>query len=311
MRRYRMRLRRPGFSGVRTPVERPSQSSRRLLLLGLASAALAVPVWYWTTQTVDGQRVADIVLYGRVLAGSGARSAASDTLATVSLASAAVVAVGLAALGFVRGGLGLATAVFVFVTGANVTSQLLKEVLERPNLLGRAAYAVGNSFPSGHVTLVASLGLACILVAPRSLRTPVSIVVALMLAAVGVSTIMAGWHRLADVIGGILIALAWASIVTAALVRAQGWMPRRTWGRGRGGSVTTLAGIAGSIVIVAGTVALAFTALDPTALGEAVERGTLSPPSFAAALVVALGSAVVACAGFVWALRGVAVESPG
>lgn len=311
MRRYRMRLRRPRFSGLRTPVVVPVHSARRLVLLGAAAAAVSVPIWAWTTQTVDGQRVADLVLYGRVSADPIARSAASATLANVSLTAAAAVALGLAALGFVRGGIGLAAALFVMVAGANLTTQALKEVLERPNLLGRAAYAVGNSFPSGHVTLVASLGFACILVAPRAMRTPVAIGVSLVVAAVGVSTIMSGWHRLADVVGGILVALAWTSFVTAVLVLAQGWMPRRTWTRGLGGPAATVAGIAGVLVIVAGVAALAGTVLDPTAIGDAVEAGSVVPRSFVAALVVALGAAVVACAGFVWALRGVAVESPG
>ncbi len=311
MRRYRMRLRRPRFSGLRTPVVVPVHSARRLFLLCGAAVAATVPIWAWTTQTADGQRVADLVLYGRVVADPVARSAASVALANVSLSAAAAVAFGLAALGFIRGGIGLAAALFVMVAGANLTTQVLQEVLDRPNLLGRAAYAVGNSFPSGHVTLVASLGFACILVAPRALRTPVSIVVAVGIAAVGVSTIMSGWHRLADVVGGILVALAWASVITAMLVLVQGWMPRRTWTRGLGGPVAAVAGIAGALVIVAGVAALAGTVLDPTAIGDAVDAGTLVPRTFAAALVVALGASVVACAGYVWALRGVAVESPG
>jgi membrane-associated phospholipid phosphatase len=311
MRRYRMRLRRPRFTGVRTPVVLPSHSARRLLVLGMGSAALLVPLWAWTTQTVDGQRVADLILYGRAVADAVVRSAASETLAAVGLASAGAVAVGLGVLGFIRGGIGLAAATFVFVAGANVTTQVLKDALERPNLLGGAAYALGNSFPSGHVTLVASLGLAAILVAPRRLRTPVAIVAALVVAVIGVSTIMAGWHRLADVVGGMLVALAWASIVTAVLVRVQGWMPRRTWVLGRAGSVTTIAGLAGAMVFAAGLVALTATLLDPVPLRDAVDAGRAEPRAFAGALVVTLGSALVACAGFVWALQGVAVESPG
>jgi membrane-associated phospholipid phosphatase len=245
-----------------------------------------------------------------VVANPAALGAAAETLATVSVASAATAALGLATLGLVRGGFGLAAATLVLLGGANATTQVLKVLLERPNLLGHAAYATGNSFPSGHVTLVASLGFAFILVVPRRLRTPVAIVAAVLVAAVGVSTITAGWHRLADVVGAILISLAWASIVTAALVRAQGWMPRRTWGRGLGGRATTVAGLAGAVVIVAGIVGVAGAGVDPSPLKDAVAASASESWTFIAALVIALGSALVACAAYVWAMRGVALELP-
>jgi membrane-associated phospholipid phosphatase len=312
MRRYRMRLRRSRPRDSRTPVLLPSHSARRLALLGVGAGALVVPIWAWTTLTVEGQRIADLVLYGRVLATPAALGAAWETLATVSLASGAIVALGLAVLGLVRGGFGLATATLVIVAGANATSQALQVMLERPNLLGHAAYAVGNSFPSGHVTLVASLGFACILVVPRRMRTPVVILVSVIVAVIGVSTITAGWHRLADVVGAVLIALAWASLVTAALVRAQGWMPRRTWGMGHGGWATRLAGLAGAGVIIAGIVSLVVAALDPAPLRDAAAAGAgaAEPRTFVAALVVTLGSALVGFAAYEWAMRGVALEAP-
>jgi membrane-associated phospholipid phosphatase len=310
MRRYRMRLRRSRPQDSRTAVVLPSHSARRLALIGLGSGALVIPVWAWTTQTVEGQRIADLVLYGRSVATPAALGAATETLATVSVASAAVAIFGLALLGLVRGGFGLATATVVLIVGANLMTQALKVLLERPNLLGHAAYATGNSFPSGHVTLVASLGFACILVAPRRLRTPVVILVSVIVAMVGVSTITAGWHRLADVVGAVLIALAWASIVTAALVRVQGWMPRRTWGMGYGGWATRLAGLAGAGVIIAGIFSLVVAATDPAPLGHAAAAGGSEPRTFVAALVVTLGSALVAFAAYEWAMRGVALEAP-
>jgi membrane-associated phospholipid phosphatase len=310
MRRYRMRLRRSIPRDSRTPVLLPSHSVRRLALLGLGAGALVVPIWAWTTLTVEGQRMADLVLYGRVLATPAVLGVASETLSTVSLASGAVAVLGLVLLGLARGGFGLPTATFVLIAGANVTAQALQMLLDRPNLLGHHAYAIGNSFPSGHVALVASLGFACVLVVPRRLRTPVVIVASVIVAAVGVSTITAGWHRLADVVGAILIALAWAAIVTAVLVRAQGWMPRRTWGMGHGGWATRLAGVAGAGVIIAGIVSLVVAGLDPAPLGGAAAASGVEPRTFVAALVVTFGSALVAFAAYEWAMRGVALEAP-
>lgn len=195
--------------------------------------------------------------------------------------------------------------------GANLTAQLLKLVLERPNLLGEVAYATGNSFPSGYVTIVSSLGLACVLVVPRRVRTAVAIVAATLIAAVGVSTMIAGWHRLADVEGAIFISLAWASLVTAILVYAQGWMPRRTWGRGLGGPAMRVVGASGAVAILAGTIGILVVGLGPTPLAELNTTQALGPRTFVAALAIAAGTSLIGCAGYVWALRGVAFEPPG
>ncbi len=309
-RAYVMRLRRPSFRGQRTPVATMGQSARRLVLLGLGSALLAVPVWVGTTQTFTGQRLADLILYGRFAADPTVNGAATETLATIGLAFVATAAIGLLTLALARGGFGLALAVLAILGGANLTSQLLKDLLERPDLIGTASYAYGNSFPSGTVTLVASLGFATILVVPRGLRVLVAIGATVLTAAVGLSTITTGWHRLADVVGAILISLAWAGIVTGVLVRAQGWMPRQTWGHGFGGNATTVAGIIGFLAVVAGAAGLAIALVDPAPLGDLIRVRTTTPESFFGALAIAAGTALIASAGYVWAMRGIALELP-
>jgi membrane-associated phospholipid phosphatase len=309
-RRYALRLRRPRFRGVRTPVATPRQSALRLLVLGIGSAILVVPFWVGTTQTLTGQQIADLILYGRGAADAALLGAATEALGAVSLAFVAITAAGLVTIAFVRGGVGHAAIVAVILAGANLTTQGLKLVLERPNLLGDAAYAVGNSFPSGHATLAASLGLACVLVVPRRARTPVAVVAAALTAAVCASTIIAGWHRLADVEAGILIALAWASLATAVLVLVQGWIPRRTWGRGLGGRATTVAAAVGAIAVVAGSLGVAAAMLERTPLEDLVAAGPRASGTFVGALAIAVGTSFIACAGYVWAMRGVALERP-
>lgn len=310
-RRSVMHLRRPRLRGIRTPVVTAQGSARRLALLAILSSALVAAVWVGTTQTVAGQQIADMILYGRVAADPAVLGAATETLTAVSLAFAATAALGLFILALARGGFGLATAVVVLLAGANLTAQGLKLLLERPNLLGDVAYTTGNSFPSGHVTIVSSLGLACVLVMPRRVRTAVAVGAATLIAAVGVSTMIAGWHRLADVEGAILISLAWASLVTAVLVYAQGWMPRRTWGRGLGGPAMTIAGAAGAVGVIAGAVGIIVVGVDPTPLAELVATGALGPRTFVAALAIAAGTSLIGCASYVWAMRGVAFELPG
>jgi hypothetical protein len=310
-RAYVMRLRRPRFRGLRTPVATAGQSARRLLIVGLAAVVVIVPVWAGTTQTYTGQRLADLILYGRFAADAAVSNAATGTLAAVNLAYVAIATLGILTVAIARGGMGLGSAVVALLAGANITAQLLKDILERPNLVGGSAYAAGNSFPSGTVTLAASIGFACILVAPRGLRTIVTAGAIVLTAAVGMSTITTGWHRLADVVGAILLSLAWASLVTGALVRAQGWMPRRSWGTGFGGRTTTVAAVAGVVAVVAGAAGLAVAMIDPAPLASLVADRATTPESFVAALAIAAGTAAIAAAAYLWAMRGVALELHG
>ncbi len=306
--RLAMRLHRPRFTGTRTPLVTPRQSAVRLALLGLGSTVLALVAWFSTTQTLAGQQLADAILYGRATADLGILEAATDTLAVTGLTSAAIAALGLAAFAIVRGGIGLAGATLLILAGANLTSYALKGTLERPDLLGVSAYAVGNSFPSGTVTLAASTALAAILVAPRRLRTLTAIGGATMTAAVGVSTIVAGWHRLADVVGAVLIALAWASLVAGFLVLGRGWMPRRTWGWGAGGRIGALVTVVGAAAVIAGAVGIAIVVADQPHLSELIAARAPTPEPFVAGLAVAAGTAFIACVGYVVAMRGVAFE---
>jgi len=310
-RRDAMRLHRGRLSGTRTPVVTPRGSSGRLAALGILSAILVAAVWLGTTQSVIGQQVADMILYGRVASDPAVLGAATDALTTVSLAFVATAALGLLSLAIARGGFGLAVAVFVLLGGANLTTQALKLVLERPDLLAGAAYSPGNSFPSGHVAIVSSLALASVLVVPRPVRTVVAVLGAALIATVGVSTMIAGWHRLADVEGAIFISLAWASFVTGVLVYTRGWMPRRTWGRGLGGPPMRIVGAVGALAVIAGTIGIVFIGVDQTPLAELLASNTIAPRTFVAALAIAAGTSLIGCAGYVWALRGVAFEMPG
>jgi membrane-associated phospholipid phosphatase len=308
MPKYRMRLRRPAFRGVAVPFVRREHVAIRLILVGVLSGVVVVPVWWLTTQTVSGQWIADLALYSRASADPAAVALAEQTLGLVGLASALAATAGLALLAVSRGGVALMLAALVGIGGANVTSQLLKRTLDRPDLLGGLAYATGNSFPSGHVTIVASIGFAAVVVAPRGLRTPVAVLAAVLSAAVGVSAMTLAWHRLADVVGAILIALAWMALATALLVLRQGWMPRRTWSRGRPGLIVGTVAVVGIIAVTAafGGLVAAFVVSD--VVEQTVEAVSSEPTVFVSALVVVLGASLISYAVYVWAMNGVAYE---
>jgi membrane-associated phospholipid phosphatase len=112
------------------------------------------------------------------------------------------------------------TLVAVVLMGvAAVLAHLLKAALDRPDLAQRIRYT-DNSFPSGHVTVAAVCVFALILVLPPRTRWFVVVVGSVWVVAVGISTLVAGWHRPSDFLGGVLLAATcYAAASAAATVR--------------------------------------------------------------------------------------------
>ncbi len=310
VRRFALRLQRPRFRGTATPVATVGQSARRLVLLSLLSALLVGALYVVAVLTPVGQALDDLVLFGRPRS-VAAIELAWRALGTLNLAVAVAATLGLAGIALAVGRPLLAGGVVAAIAGANLTAQLLKEtILERPNLVGPDAYAYGNSFPSGHVTLAASLALAALLVAPRRLRSLAALGGAAYVGIVGISTLTAGWHRLGDGIGAILVALAWTSLVAAFLAATRGAMPRRSWHTGSGRLIARLL-LAGAMVLflaALGFLAYAWATRGPAgSLAEAVE----APRAFFFAMAVQASGALLASASLLWALRGVTLEVRG
>jgi membrane-associated phospholipid phosphatase len=110
----------------------------------------------------------------------------------------------------------LAAGALVLVAGANITTQVLKTyVFERPDLL---ALGAPNSLPSGHTTVAASVALALAVIAPPLLRVPTAVAGTAGSLLVGAATIVAGWHRLSDVVAAVMVSAAWAGLVVAFVV---------------------------------------------------------------------------------------------
>lgn len=172
-----------------------------VLLLALV-ATCALFVW-----TPFGQQL-DQHLFDRADRGSAALSWATSLLAVVGdplvLVGllAAVVAVG-ALGGRLRPALAGAAAFAATVAGA----RLLKVLLPRPDL-DVAGSTTHNSFPSGHVAAAAGLLVAVLLTLPPRARWWCAVPGAVGVAAVGAATVVAGWHRLSDVVGAVLWAAA-------------------------------------------------------------------------------------------------------
>lgn len=302
------RLRRWRSRDSWTPVATVGQSSRRLVVVAVASALLCALLYAVSVLTPTGQVVADLILYGGTVTDPRIQAAAWGALGVITAGMLAGSTLGLAGLALATGRPRLAIGVIVAVGGSTATTQGLKILLARPDLVGNAAYAIGNSFPSGHVTIATALVLGGLLVIARPLRTPLAIIGTGYVAVVGMATLTAGWHRLADGIGGILVALAWTSVVAAVLVSRHGSMPRRSWRFGSGRSARRLLvpsgiaalGFGGGLVLVAW--------LDPSLGPGSLAATSEATRTYVGALAVIAGAALLASSALLWGLRGAVVE---
>lgn len=149
-----------------------------------------------------------------VVAGRDTQLTLLSVLGYVSIGAILAVALACAVVALLRGQPRIGAAAAAVLVGANLTTQILKEsVLERPDLgLGTL-----NSLPSGHTTVVASAVGAALLVAPGALRPVVALTGGFATTLTGASTIVAGWHRPADVMAALAISLLWTAVAAAVI----------------------------------------------------------------------------------------------
>jgi membrane-associated phospholipid phosphatase len=147
-----------------------------------------------------------------------------DLLDTISIGSLALATLGTVAIGLWRGRPDIAVAVVVMLVGANATTQVLKEVLFSADPLAlEGEREFPGAFPSGHATAAASVGLAAVTAVGAGLRRSTATLAVLYAVAVGIATVALGWHYPSDVVGGFLVAGAWAAGVAGVLgLRARG-----------------------------------------------------------------------------------------
>ncbi len=90
----------------------------------------------------------------------------------------------------------------------------------RPSLVDPVASASGMSFPSGHAmgatVCYGVLLLAVLPMLPRKWRAAACVAYALTVASISFTRLALGVHYITDVVGGIVLGLAWVAIATAA-----------------------------------------------------------------------------------------------
>src|SRR6266568_418438 len=147
------------------------------------------------------------------------------TLLGSTIAVLAVVAAG-AILLLIRRQWRLATYLVVTGAGALVLDPVLKSLVGRlrPVLAHPVAHAPGNSFPSGHalgsLVCYGAIFVVFIPAARGRWRTVFTVVIAVLVALIGISRILLGVHYLSDVLGGWGGPPGWRSRVAARLLVA-------------------------------------------------------------------------------------------
>jgi membrane-associated phospholipid phosphatase len=180
------------------------------LLVTVLAAIGAAAVYYLFIRTPLGQAVDTAAMSGGDVDHPRVTEVLEKTLQYTHLTLLALVCVLAAVIGVVQRRLDLAVGAAFLVIAANVSAQLLKARLDRPDLDGTA---MPNSFPSGHVTAAASVAFVLVLVFPRALRGMIGLAGAAYVAVVAIATVWAEWHRPSDAVAAMLIVLACGGLV--------------------------------------------------------------------------------------------------
>lgn len=116
---------------------------------------------------------------------------------------------GLTAVAAARGRRGSALAIVFLLAVAALATETLKLALGQGTLHAGA-------FPSGHTTAAFALAAALVIAAPQRMRPAAAVAGAVVATAVGMATIVLGWHSPSDVVSGVLVAGAVTGVVVAA-----------------------------------------------------------------------------------------------
>lgn len=193
-----------------------------LLFLIMAQVLAFLVIWRFALYTEVGQWVDTVALTGNYFGWDRIDEPVGRVLNAMSLVSllAATAVIGFIAL--IRGRVALAVMATLLVGGANATTQLLKHFLLRPDFgIDPERAAVGNSLPSGHSAVAASVAVALVLVLPRRVRAAGALIGTAYAAVAGVATLSAGWHRPSDAVAAFLVVGAWTAAAGLVLLFTQ------------------------------------------------------------------------------------------
>ncbi|SCL19837.1 PAP2 superfamily protein [Micromonospora pallida] len=266
-----------------------------LVLLAVVYAVALVAVWRLALHTRTGQWLDTVALTGNRIGQDRIDEPVDRVLNAVSVVSllAATAVIGFIAL--LRRRIALAVTATALIVGANVTTQLLKNGLDRPDYgIDPERAAVGNSLPSGHACVAASVAVALVLVLPRKVRVLGAFLGAGYAALNGVATLSAGWHRPSDAVAAFLVVGGWAAAGGLLLLLTQREQAQVEPADAHRRSALLL-GVVGLFAIVVAAVALAWLDGQPTEpVSELSRRPLLVGYAGSAAGIVGVMAVVMA-----------------
>ncbi len=191
----------------------------RLFFLTL-SLVTFLALWLFGVRTALGQLLDSVAMEAvrdRADVGFWVSTVLAKVVSEPVLVVGAVFVFGIAAM---RRRLDLGFRALLFFALANGATQVLKVLLSRPNM--SVGYTLVNSLPSGHVTVVATMVVALLVVLPKRAATGVATAGALLSALVGIAVISLGWHRPADVVAAFAVTIFIAMISLPSAVEPGG-----------------------------------------------------------------------------------------
>jgi membrane-associated phospholipid phosphatase len=193
-----------------------------LVVLALVQTAAFIAIWQFALHVEVGQWIDTVALTGNRIGRDHIEEPVDRILNAMSVVSLLAVTVMIGFIALIRGRVALAVAATLLIAGANVTTQLLKYGLARPDygIDPERAY-VGNSLPSGHTTVAASVAVALVLVLPPKARAVAAVIGAGYAGTAGVATLSAGWHRPSDAVAAFLVVGVWAAVAGLLLLVTQ------------------------------------------------------------------------------------------
>ena len=209
-------------SSLFTVLRRPRTYSQRLrfrVVLAVFAAVAAVVLTVTALRTPWGQAVDTLAMESLMRWADPLNritEVATNIVSGVLLAAMAG-AIGITAV--LRRRLTLSGRALGMIVAANLTTQLLKWTLDRADF--GITTGVPNSLPSGHVTVIASLLVGLIIVAPEWLRGPSAWLAWGLSSVMAVVVMVEGWHRLSDVCVAMLIVGFWALVLTPLETRQR------------------------------------------------------------------------------------------
>lgn len=216
-------------AGPRLPVARRHVCV--FIIAALACAAGLAAVYWFFVRTSTGQFLDESALDQAGSASarvSGPAEGFLDYLPAVSVAVAALMVFFVALVRRRWHSAGLAIGALL---AANLTTELLKHVIfDRPD---RGIETLDfNSLPSGHTSLAASSAAAVFLIVAPKWRPFAAAAGGAYSVAAGMSTLINGWHRPADVIAAFLVVSFWTLLGGLLILRGGGrWNVWAGYGR--------------------------------------------------------------------------------